>query len=46
MINVGGAEIHLQIANHVEQDESHHCDSADCHDVFLAHGRGVQVKEE
>ena len=43
MIDVGGTEVHLQIPDHVEQDETHHRDPADGHHIFLAHSRGIEV---
>ena len=46
MIQVGGTEVHLQIAEHVKRDESHHGDTADGHHIFFAHGRGIHVKKE
>ncbi len=39
MVEVGCSEEHLQVANHVEEDETHHRDSRDGHDVLLANGR-------
>ena len=38
--------IHLEVTDHVEQDETHHGDARDSHDVLLAHRCGIKVKEK
>ena len=43
MVDVGGTEVHLQIPEHVEQDKAHHRDPANCHYIFLAYGRGIEI---
>jgi hypothetical protein len=39
-------EVHLQVADHVHDDEPDADDARDGHHVLLADGRGVQVEQE
>ena len=39
-------EVHLEVADHVDDDEADADDAGDRHHVLLADGRGVQVEQE
>ena len=37
VVEILGPEIHLEVANHVEEHEPHQHDAGESHDPFLAH---------
>jgi hypothetical protein len=37
LVEVLGPDVHLQVADHVEEHESHQHDAGESHDPFLAH---------
>ena len=46
VVEVLGPEVHLQVADHVDEDEAHQHDPGDRHDVLLADGRPVELDGE
>lgn len=46
VIELFRTQIHLEVAHHVGEDESHEHDAGHRHDIFLAKGRPVELDWE
>ncbi len=45
VVELGGPEVHLQVADHVGEDEAHQADAGEGHHPLLADRRLVEVDE-
>ena len=45
LIELDCTEIHLGVANHVEEHKTHKCDTRDGHCILFAHCGAIQIKQ-
>ena len=45
LIELDGAEIHLGVANHVEEHKTHECNARDGHRILFAYCGAIQIKQ-